>query len=515
MFWSRWRQIRSVFSPRQWSGWRRRAGQGGPRQRRSVALGVLQFETRETPSTFSTLATFNGTNGYRPRSPLLASNGSFYGTTLEGGANNVGTIFKMPKAGGTITTLATFNTTNGADPAGPLLMDSSGNLYGTCRDGGANGLGTVFELAKGSSTITTLATFDGTNGSGPRSGVVMDSQGNLYGTAHDGGANGVGTVFEVVKGSGTITTLVTFNNTNGANPYSGLLLDGSGNLYGTTFMGGPSGVGTVFEVSQGSNALTTLASFNGSNGAYPYNVGGLLLDGQGNLYGTTYGSVLTGPPTGAGNVFEVVKGSGTVTSLASFGAANGSVGGVLMDGQGNLFGTTFWGGSSNDGTVFELAKGSSTLTTLVSFTGSNGQWPYVGLVMDGKGNLFGTTFLGGASGDGTVFEVSGAASPSGPGAGAAFAPPGNPGASGLAEAPPLPAGPTTPLPGNAGATNLPAVAPGLPRARTGLGRGSPRAAPSGETSPLAATGELELAGGTVGGSQGTGVGIHARPARGG
>jgi uncharacterized repeat protein (TIGR03803 family) len=126
-------------------------------------------------------------------------------------------------------------------------MDGSGNLYGTSY-GGASKVGTIFELAKGSGTITTLASFNGTNGSDPEAGLVMDSSGNLYGTTRDGGASNDGTVFELAKDSSTITTLTTFNGTNGAYPEASLLMDSSGNLYGTTDSGGPANYGTVFEL---------------------------------------------------------------------------------------------------------------------------------------------------------------------------------------------------------------------------------------------------------------------------
>ncbi len=118
-----------------------------------------------------------------------------------------------------LTTLASFGAPNGANPAGALIMDSSGNLYGTAAHGGASNDGTIFELAKGSSTITTLASFNGTDGEYPEAALIMDSSGNLYGIAESGGAYGQGTVFELAKGSGTITALASFNiGTDGANP---------------------------------------------------------------------------------------------------------------------------------------------------------------------------------------------------------------------------------------------------------------------------------------------------------
>ncbi len=132
---------------------------------------------------------------------------------------------------------------------GSLVRDTSGNLFGTTASGGASRDGTVFELAAGSGIITTLASFNGTNGANPVASLVWDSSGNLFGTTWGGGASGDGTVFELAAGSGTITTLASFNWTNGANPQAGLVQDSSGNLFGTTAHGGASGDGTVFEVS--------------------------------------------------------------------------------------------------------------------------------------------------------------------------------------------------------------------------------------------------------------------------
>lgn len=244
-------------------------------------------------------------------------------------------------------------------------MDDSGNLYGTTRAGGTNYEGTVFEVAKGNNTITTLASFKGSNGAYPSTGLVMDSDGNLYGTTDGGGAYGAGdgTVFELPKGSNTITTLASFNTSNGSYP-SGLIIDSSSNLYGITLDGGAYGDGTVFELAKGSNTITTLASFNISGGAYAGMYAGLVMDGNGNLYGTTY-----------------------------YGGA-----------YGNYLG-------HSDGTVFELAKGSNVVTTLASFNGSDGEFPDGSLVIDSNGNLYGTTLFGGPGGGaiegGTIFELQG------------------------------------------------------------------------------------------------------------
>ena len=201
---------------------------------------------------------------------------------------------------GTITTLASFDSTNGADPFGGLVEDQSGDLFGTTSEGGASGVGTVFEVQAGSGIITTLASFNGTNGDRPYGNLILDSSGDLFGTTEEGGADDDGTVFEVRAGSGAITTLVSFNGTDGAEPAGALVEDQSGDLFGTTEFGGGFNMGTVFEVQAGSGAVTTLASFDGTNGADP--VGGLTMDASGNLFGTTY----EGGANGQGLVFEAV-----------------------------------------------------------------------------------------------------------------------------------------------------------------------------------------------------------------
>src|SRR5581483_6266170 len=187
-----------------------------------------------------------------------------------------------------------FNRSDGADPAAGVITDSSGNLYGTTQDGGVSGLGTVFELvnSNGGYTEKVLYSFTNSGGDGslPSAGLIMDSSGNLYGTTAFGGASdscngyGCGTVYELVNGNGSYTENVLYrftgSNSDGANPYAGLTMDASGNLYGTTQGGGASGWGTVFELvnSNGSyteRVLHTFASPNG-DGSSPH--AGVIMD---------------------------------------------------------------------------------------------------------------------------------------------------------------------------------------------------------------------------------------------
>jgi uncharacterized repeat protein (TIGR03803 family) len=165
-----------------------------------------------------------------------------------GGVSNLGTVFELAAGSHTITTLASFGGTQSVFPSG-VNLDAQGNLFGTTAGGGANNLGSVFELAAGSHVITTLASFNGANGASPEAGVILDSQGNLFGGTAEGGADNLGTVFELAAGSGTITTLASFNGDNGSFPIGGLARDAQGNLYGTTPEGGANNLGTIFEVS--------------------------------------------------------------------------------------------------------------------------------------------------------------------------------------------------------------------------------------------------------------------------
>jgi uncharacterized repeat protein (TIGR03803 family) len=345
--------------------------------------------------TIAALASFNGTNGQNPYGAMVIdSHGNLFGTTQNGGANNDGTVFEIAAGSGTITTIASFNSSTGTNPWGQLMIDSAGDLYGTTNHGGANSDGTVFEVVAGGNTITKIADFSSTAGTLSTSGLIEDSSGNLYGTTNLGGANSDGTIYEIASGTNTITVLASFNGTNGSVPRGGVVMDSSGNLYGTTTGGGANSDGTVWKLANGINTITTLASFNGTNGANPY--ASLVMDSSGNLYGTT--------SAGSSGVFELASGTTTITPLAT-GNGISSTGQLLMDSSGNLFGTTVGGGTYGDGTVFEITAGSRSYLKLADLNGTNGSTVQAGLVMDSSGNLYGVAYSGGANNDGTVFEV--------------------------------------------------------------------------------------------------------------
>jgi uncharacterized repeat protein (TIGR03803 family) len=381
---------------------------------------------------FTNMHTFSGgEDGRQPTGRVvLDADGNLYGVTPGGGGNTCfggtqcGVVFKIAPDK-TESVLYNFKGgSDGASPYGELIADKNGNRYGTTFAGGGSdcsgfGCGTVFKLAPdGSETV--LYAFAGGNddGSNPDTGLVFDTAGNLYGvTQYGGGAgcygSGCGTVFKVAP-DGKETVLHIFaGGTDGAIPSASLIVDATGNLYGTTDEGGATdcdhrGCGTVFKIAP-DGSETVLHAFQGGNdGAHPRNAS-LLADQGGNQYGTTAygGSTVFCAGTGCGTVFKLAP-NGTETLLHVFKSENKGTepfAGVIADGGGNLYGTTVIGGKAGAGTIFKLAP-DGTETVLHSFKGypKGGDQPYAGLTLV-NGYFYGTTHLGGKHDAGTVYRL--------------------------------------------------------------------------------------------------------------
>jgi uncharacterized repeat protein (TIGR03803 family) len=290
---------------------------------------------------------------------------------------------------------------DGQEPYAGPIRDSLGNLYGVTHDGGEYGQGSIYEVtAAGVETVLYSFTMEDA-GDGHDYPLIRDSKGNLYGTTDFGGANGDGTAFELTP-AGAYKVLHTFSGTaDGIWPQSSLLRDAKGNLYGEATESGPNGYGTVYEITK-KGAFKVLYGFTGgADGAWP--MGGLIEDKAGNLYGTTMGS----GASGHGTVFELTP-TGVESVLYSFAGGTDAAspqGALVQDKEGNLYGTTTGGGAYGYGTVFEVTL-TGTEKVLYSFTdGTDGGMPYSPLILDAKGNLYGTTYYGGEYGTGTVFEV--------------------------------------------------------------------------------------------------------------
>jgi len=356
-------------------------------------------------------------------SVLFDRKGNLYGTTSGGGSHGVGTVFKLtPHADGkwTETLLHNFNGNDGGGVFGGLVFGAAGDLYGTTQVGGGSyTYGTVFEMKPSSNgwTFSVIHRFGQKDpANGPYGGVVMDQPGNLYGVG--------GWAFELSPGSEgwkeSLLHAFDCQHGDGCGALARPIPDAAGNLYGTTEHGGNQrcggGCGTVYEVQHMTDGtwketlLHDFYTFRG-DGAGP-GVGALVIDSAGNLYGSTDG----GGSTGYGTVFKLTPGTDghwKETILHNFaGDANGgfAAAGVVRDQAGNLYGTTIAGGSAQCGcgVVYKLApagNGKWKYTVLHRFTGYDGAEPDANLILDRKGNIYGTTATGGAGGFGVAFEI--------------------------------------------------------------------------------------------------------------
>jgi len=355
--------------------------------------------------------------------PILDPAGNLFGTTQYGGVSNSGTVWQIsPAPAGTFSVLYAFKgDVDGFTPSS-LVLDDAGNLYGTTAGGGKFGDGTAFELSpmNGAWLKSTLYTFGGYvgDGNGPEAGLAVDSAGNLYGTTASGGQFGFGTVFELMPTSGggwTESVIYSFfgNGVDGKEPLAPVTLDEGGNLFGTTYDGGESGYGIVFELSPAAGIWQESVVYTfqgGADGSFPQ--ARVTFDSSGNLFGTTE----LGGSSDSGTVFKLTPSGGTWTESVihyfqpSAGDGSNPFAGVVFDAAGNLYGTTAYGGGSyGGGTVFRMSIGSSgnwMETGQHSFTGSgDGSTPRAGVILNGSAEIYGTTYGGGSAGNGLVFEV--------------------------------------------------------------------------------------------------------------
>ncbi len=395
---------------------------------------LLTMAAVPAPSqTFTSLHSFDNHDGSQPYGPLIQSGGIFYGTTRAGGRHNGGTVFTIT-SGGALTTIYDFcsqgghKCTDGAAPQAGLILGPDGGLYGTTLGGGTGGgFGTVFQITS-SGVLTTLHSFQGSDGADPLS-LVLGTDGNFYGTTSLGGMGGhicfknrktalkCGTAFKITP-SGTLTTLYSFCSRNdcpdGAEPGAGLVEGSDGNFYGTTGGGGDNqlptcgGCGTVFRIT-GDGVLTTLHKFHSKDGYDPQ--AALVQATDGNFYGTTlWGGTGVHP---VGTAFKMTA-DGVLTTIYTFCSQGGNyctdgyfpAAPLIQATDGNLYGVT---GALGAGTIFQLTT-SGMLTTLYTFCSqsncTDGQQPLAGLVQAGDGTFYGTTYGGGLMGYGTVFSLS-------------------------------------------------------------------------------------------------------------
>jgi uncharacterized repeat protein (TIGR03803 family) len=379
----------------------------------SICAAVMMLTHFVHAQTFTSLYSFKvlSDGGYPTGAVVSDQAGNIYGTTYIGGEQGCGedgygcgVVYRVDSAG-TETVLHTFaDVPDGNMPEAPVARDGAGNLYGTTSLGGSGcgdkGCGAVFKIdPTGNETVLYSFTV-GAGGCSPSQSVVMDSSGNLYGTTYDCGAYGAGTIFKV-DSSGKFSLLHSFNRFDGSHPaYGHLTLDKSGNLYGVTWEGGSNDGGVLYKLNR-KGQLTLMHSFGGStDGCAPY--GTVAQDDAGNLYGTTEGC----GSNNLGAIWKVSK-TGRETILHNF-AGSPSDGcnpysGVTRDSKGNLYGVTYSCGAYGPGALYKLSA-TRRLTLLHSFAGSDGQYPVSEVSRTVAGTLLGTTYIGGTYDAGTVWS---------------------------------------------------------------------------------------------------------------
>lgn len=363
-----------------------------------VLLAFAEFANAQ----YTKLIDFAGaTNGGAPYGSLISDGTFLYGTTSEGGSNNIGVIFKIKPDGTGYSNLLDFaGSINGKKAYGDLISDGT-FLYGMTEQGGYNLSGTIFKIKPDGSGYVKLFDFSGTaNGAGPRGSLITDGT-YFYGMTPGGGTNSLGVIFKIKPDGTGYNKLLDFTGpANGREPYGSLIYDGTF-LYGMTADGGVNNFGTVFKIKPDGSSFIKLHDFSGiADGSYPN--GTLIYDGT-----FLYGMTRSGGTDGLGVIFKIKPDGTLYTKLLDFtGTANGKwpYGSLISEGS-FLYGMTTGGGTNNKGTVFKIKSDGSGYGKLLDFSGTaNGSSPSGSLVSDGS-FLYGTTSGGGTNNKGTVFKI--------------------------------------------------------------------------------------------------------------
>lgn len=397
----------------------------------AVLVFLSSFGQWSQAQTYQVLHNFTGgQDGGQPAAgPTLDTHGNLYGTAFFGGDQNgcaggCGIVYKLTLHSSSWVLTPLYPFTGAGDGAlpyyGALALGPDGTPYGTTSAGGVGEAGVLFNIRPRPTICSavncpwldkTIHQFgSGNDGRQPTSGVVFDAAGNLYGTTYHGGTTDNGTIYEASLSGQTWTVTVIYNfggGNDGGNPVPCVTLDSAGNLYGTTYDGGTSGFGTVFKLSHSGSGWTKTVLYNfqnGSDGRAPS--GGVVLDQAGNLYGST----TFGGSNGGGTIYELSPNGGnwTLTTLYSFSGVAGPYNTFTMDANGVIYGTTYRDGANQAGSVFKLTQsnGSWTFTNLHDFTGGiDGGFSTGSVAVNAQGDIFGTASSGGSSGQGVLFEI--------------------------------------------------------------------------------------------------------------
>jgi uncharacterized repeat protein (TIGR03803 family) len=360
----------------------------------AIFASAVTATTTAQAQTFSVLYNF-GTksgDGENPSNPGIVAqgrDGNIYSTTVNGGANGVGSVFKITPAG-KLTVIYSFDQTHGYAPASGLTLGTDGNFYGATTYGGTAGFGTVFRITPSGSPKVLYNFTGGSDGLYPVAPPIQGTDGNWYGTTQ-GDFHNNGTLYRLTP-SGKFKALYTFVGIQGSQqPKAPLIQATDGNFYGTTALGPVNNEGNVFRVSL-SGKLTDLYNFDSTHGAEPFSP--LIQGNDGNFYGTTY----TGGSVGAGVVFKLTR-TGKIKVLYDFGNGAGPsvpYAGLVEATDGYFYGTTYQGGAKTDGTIFRMST-KGKLTDLYDFDTTTGLRPETTLLQHTNGILYGDTYEGGTS----------------------------------------------------------------------------------------------------------------------
>jgi uncharacterized repeat protein (TIGR03803 family) len=341
-----------------------------------------------------------GADGAYPDAGVIRdSSGSLYGTTNEGGPGSVGVVFTLDTAGHETVRYGFPGVTGGVSPEAGVIRDSAGALYGTTVDGGAAYAGVVYSVDPAGHETVLHSFTGGADGGYPYAGVIRESAGNLYGTTYAGG-RGYGTVYKLDSANNE-AVLYSFASGpyDGGGPFSGVIRDEAGNLYGTTSNGGTSGYGVVYKLDKSGQETVLYRFAGGADGGHPTT--GVIRDSSGNLYGITNNGGLAN----AGVVYKLNTESYKAVLYGFTGGADGSgPNSVVRDSDGNLYGTTAGGGTAGWGVVYKLDTAGNE-TVLYTFTGGPDGGGPISVIRDPAGVFYGTTSVGGAAGLGVVFKL--------------------------------------------------------------------------------------------------------------
>ena len=349
---------------------------------------------------------FDSPLGASPSAPLLQNpgDGFLYGTTTDGGANSVGTVFKIDAAGNSFAVLHDFNTTDGSLPASGLILASNGLLYGTTSAGGTFGKGTIFKIDTAGNNFSTIRNLDGdVDGEEPRGRLVQATDTDLYGVTHSGGAHNSGTLFRIDLNGAAFAVLHAFGaSTEGTRPGAGLIQGSDGLLYGTTeFAAAGAGNGTVFRANLNGTNLTTLHTFAGAPNDGQTPAAELIEASDGVLYGTAE----FGGAQNLGMVFTLHRDGSAFQVLHDFGGADGTrPRAPLVENQALLWGTAYGVGANNGGTLFHITRAGTLFAVVHDYAATTGEHPHASVLVGSDGALYGTTEVGGLHAVGTVYR---------------------------------------------------------------------------------------------------------------